>query len=682
MNVTDEIKARIDIVDFISRYVPLQRSGRTFKACCPFHQEKTPSFVVFPHTGTWHCFGACGTGGDVFSFLMKKENLDFSEALRVLAKEAGVELEPLKADPLASDRELLYEINDQAAKFFRNLLHRHQEAAPAREYLRKRGIHKDVAELFQLGFALNSWDNLRNHLLQQGFRDEQLLKAGLLKYNEQRNRYYDAFRNRLIIPIRDRQGRVIGFGGRVLDDSLPKYLNTGETPLFHKSRVIFGLDLAHGAIREADEVIVVEGYMDVIAAHQHGYSNVVACMGTAITQEQLQQLQRFTSNFVLALDADAAGQQATIRGLNQARQTLRQLRKPVFTPGGRMRLEERLAANLRIAALPQGMDPDDLIRSQPSRWEELIHKAQPLVDYFFDLVQAQYDLGTAQGKAQAVAQIAPLIAELGDDIERQHYVQRLSRLVQIDEQTIQHRVEAAARTLATPLRQHRRRSAASGAPRPSQAPSSQVSPAAENGPPSGSGVGPAGAPLPVEGLASTASSRLAMEKFLLANLLPDPRLLIWLVAAAERLEISPLVTEDLEQPEYREIFRALKRYISRDEPWDLEAFQSSLAPELHGWLAQLVSYATTLPQRELGELQEALIKVMIRIRLERLKTQLNSMHFLLRDAEQAKDREAIMRYSTAINRNRRERHHLQQLLVQVNRTLLDSNRLSQGAPTL
>ncbi len=678
MNVTDEIKARIDIVDFISRYVPLQRSGRTFKACCPFHQEKTPSFVVFPHTGTWHCFGACGTGGDVFSFLMKKENLDFAEALKVLAKEAGVELEPLKADPAASDRELLYEINSQAAKFFRNLLHRHQSAAPAREYLRNRGIHKDVAELFQLGFALNNWDNLRNHLLQQGFSDEQLLKAGLLKYNEQRDRYYDAFRNRLIIPIRDRQGRVIGFGGRVLDDSLPKYLNTGETPLFHKSRVIFGLDLAQRAIREADEAIIVEGYMDVIAAHQHGYSNVVACMGTAITQEQLQQLQRFTSNFVLALDADAAGQQATIRGLNQARQTLRQLRKPVFTPGGRMRLEERLAANLRIAALPQGMDPDDLIRSQPDQWEALIRRAQPLVDYFFDLVQAQYDLGTAQGKAQAVAQIAPLIAELGDDIERQHYVQRLSRLVQIDEQTIQHRVEAAARTLATPLKQHRRRPAGPGASWPAQGPASGAPVAAGNGPL----PGPAEAPLPVEGLASTTSSRLAMEKFLLANLLPDPRLLIWLLAAAERLEISPLVTDDLEQPEYREIFRALKRYISRDEPWDLEAFQSTLAPELHGWLAQLVRHAATLPQRELSELQEALIKVMIRIRLERLKTQLNSMHFLLRDAQQLQDREAIMRYSTAINRNRRERHHLQQLLVQVNRTLLDSNRLSQGAPTL
>ncbi len=674
MNVTDEIKARIDIVDFISRYVPLQRSGSTFKACCPFHQEKTPSFVVFPHTGTWHCFGACGTGGDVFTFLMKKENLDFSEALKVLAKEAGVELAPPEADPGASQRELLYQINSQAAAYFRNLLHRHSAAAPAREYLQRRGIHKDVAELFQLGFALNSWDNLRNHLLEQGFSDEQLQKAGLLKYNEQRNRYYDAFRNRLIIPIRDRQGRVIGFGGRVLDDSLPKYLNTGETPLFHKSRVVFGLDLAHRAIREADEVIIVEGYMDVIAAHQHGYTNVVACMGTAITQEQLQQLQRFTTNFVLALDADAAGQQATIRGLNQARQALRQLRKPVFSPGGRMRLEERLAANLRIVALPQGMDPDDLIRSQPGQWEELIRTAQPLVDYFFDLVQAQYDLATAQGKAQAVAQIAPLIAELGDEIERQHYIQRLSRLVQIDEQTIQHRVEAAARTLARPAKRSSRRPPLPGASSPELPPEDALE--------VGSVAMAQGATPASSGLASTASSRLAMEKFLLANLLPDPRLLIWLVGAADRLEIQPLVGEDLDQPEYREIFRALKRYISRDEPWDLEAFQSTLAPELHGWLAQLVSYAATLPQREPDELREALLKVMIRLRLERLKTQLTSMHFLLRDAQQAKEREAILRYSTAINRNRRERHHLQQLLVQLNRTLLDSNRLSQGAPTL
>jgi DNA primase len=669
MNVTDEIKARIDIVEFISRYVPLQKSGRTYKACCPFHQERTPSFIVFPHTGTWHCFGACSTGGDVFNFLMKRENLDFTEALKVLAKEAGVELEQTKPGESGQERDLLYEINALAAQYFRNILHRHSEAAQARAYLSNRGIDQGTAELFQLGFSLNGWDNLLEALTSKGYQPAQLYKAGLVKYHEERDSYYDAFRNRLIIPIRDRQGRVIGFGGRVLDDTLPKYLNTGETPLFHKSRVIYGLDLAHRAIRELDSVVIVEGYMDVIAAHQFGFQNVVACMGTAITEAQLQQLQRYTNNFVLALDADTAGQQATIRGLNQARQALRRIRKPVFTPGGRMELEERLAANLRIATLPLGKDPDDLVRNDPDAWRQLIEDAHPLVDFYFQLVAGQYDLETAQGKGAAVAEIAPLIAELSDDIERQHYVQQLSRLVKVDEQTIAHRVEAAAKTVAK-SRQQRRQIA-----RPANGVTvdvaDQVLPDGERSIPDLAKTGPSESmnpaiTAPLEAI--RVDSGVGLETFLLANFLQEPTLLIWLAELAEKLEIQPLNSEDMEQPEHKEIFRALKRYISSDEQWDLELFQETLKPELHPWLAQLIVYATELPHRELSELKEGVIKAVIRMRLERLRKHLNSMQFLLRDAQQADDRESIISYSAAINRNRRERHHLQQKLKDLSRT--------------
>ena len=351
MSVTDEIKARVDAVDFISRYVPLQRAGRSFKACCPFHQERTPSFVVFPESGSWHCFGACSTGGDIFSFLMQKERMDFREALQTLAQETGVQLPEETDDRNAKERDLLFELNDNAALFFRNQLHRSQEAQPARDYLQRRGITAQVAAQFQLGFAPDSWDALRDHLVQAGYAPHPLHRADLVKHNQERDSFYDSFRNRLMIPIHDRQGRIIGFGGRVLDDSLPKYLNTAETALFHKSHVVYGLDRAYKAIRDADSVVIVEGYMDVIAAHQFGFENVVACLGTALTTDQLRQLHRYTDNFILALDADTAGQQATLRALNQARQALKRKPKPVPTPTGRTPIEFRLSANCRRAAI-------------------------------------------------------------------------------------------------------------------------------------------------------------------------------------------------------------------------------------------------------------------------------------------------------------------------------------------
>jgi DNA primase len=677
MDVTDEIKTRIDIVDFVSRYVPLKRAGRSYNSICPFHQEKTPSFVVFPESGTWRCFGACGTGGDVFAFLMKRENLDFREALQILAKEAGIELEERGEEEENRRRERLYEANALAAQFFRNQLHRHPGAGEARLYLQKRGINAQVAEIFQLGFALESWDALHDHLLEQGYSQEEQHRAGLLKYNEERGRYYDAFRNRLMIPITDRQGRIIGFGGRGLDKSLPKYLNSPETPLFHKSQTIYGIDRAFRAVREADAVVIVEGYMDVIAAHQFGYNNVVACLGTALTEEQLRQLQRYTNNFILALDADSAGQQATIRGLNQARQALKRVRKPVVTPSGRVRMESRLAANLRIVALPEGEDPDDIIRKDPEQWLTLVQNATPLVDYFINIVAVQSDLNSAQGKAEAVAELAPLIAELDDDIERQHYTQQLSRLVQIDEQTIAHRVQAAARTLVRqedrqqkgplgqpPARTTRR--TPGGAPRTSQQEEED-----ERGIPS---------PIPGERAARWQGSDRdpKLESFLLAHLLQEPNLLVWLAGMSEQLEISPLQVDELHSIEHREIFLALKRFMSSDELWDLEAFQEILSPDLHGRLGGLLQQAAELPERDLAEMQEAVMKAVIRLRRERLHAELSAMQFLLQDAQQHGDREGILGYSSAINANRRERHHLEQVLDSLNRISYGSKRFEHG----
>ncbi|MXZ22266.1 MAG: DNA primase [Caldilineaceae bacterium SB0665_bin_25] len=686
MNVTEEIKARIDAVEFISRYLPLQRAGRSFKANCPFHQERTPSFVVFPDTGTWRCFGACGTGGDIFSFLMQKENLDFREALQVLAQEAGVQLAEETDRGDARGRDLLYELNDRAALFFRNQLHRSQQAQPARDYLQRRGINAQVAAQFQLGFAPDSWDALRDHLVQAGYAPDVLHRADLVKHNLERDAFYDSFRNRLIVPIHDRQGRVIGFGGRVLDSSLPKYLNTAETPLFHKSHVVYGLDRAYRAIRQADSVVVVEGYMDVIAAHQFGFENVVACLGTALTEEQLRQLHRYTDNFILALDADTAGQQATLRGLNQARQALKRKAKPVLTATGRMHVEHRLSANLRITTLPEGRDPDDIIRQNTDSWQELISTATPLVDYYFGIVANQYDLDSARGKGEAVAELTPLIAELGDEEEQQHYIQRLSRLVRIEERTIEQRVKASARELRNPPQEgrHRRRFTR---PQSGQAPAgaepqadSDYVPQEEAAAPGWAESSQANGETPSSPRADLAAivPETKLEIFLLALLIDEPDLLIWLAEMSQELEIGPLRGRDFQQIEYREIFDALRRFIASDELWDIKAFQETLNPSYHPVLSQLTTQILTMPEQEPGDVRNELLKLLIRLRYARLRESLSAMQFLLHDAQENENREAVLEFSAIINANRRDRHHLEHVMARSIQVSYGTTRVESG----
>jgi DNA primase len=670
MSVTDEVKGRIDIVDLISRYTPLKRSGNSYKGLCPFHNERTPSFIVFPHSGTWRCFGACGVGGDVFSFVMRKENLDFREALQLLAREAGIDLDAVEGNASSQQRTSLYEINEVAASYFEEILRHHPAAQPARAYLQQRGIDEATSQRFRLGFALESWTSLRDFLSEKGFGLEQQLLGGLVKRNEERDSTYDAFRNRVMIPIRDRQGRIIGFGGRVLDKSEPKYLNTSETPLFHKSRIIYGLDGAHQAIRTADRVVIVEGYMDVIAAHQHGFANVVACMGTSLTADQLQQLQRFTTNFVLALDADAAGQQATLRGLNQARQALGRVHKPTVTASG-IQMEARLGANLFICAMPPGQDPDDVIRHDPDGWQRLVDEARPLVDFYFDIVGRQYDLASVQGKGQAVADLAPLIAELQDEIEQQHYVDQLSRWVRIEEQTIWDRIRAVARTgsLAAGRSERKRPPIQLGAGRHRQPPSG-VEPAVEER---------AAPPQPV--IVTGGNIRHGREEYLLACLLHEPDLLIWLAGASSTLEIDPPRSDDFLNVELQEIFRALKQFMTSDEQWEIDLFQEALTPHLHGRLAELMVYGAQLPPRTELEQREDLVRTLIRLRIERLSIESKNIKFLEDEAISQGDLEGSKQWSAIKNRHVRELYHLQQSRFDAGRLLFRRRQPEQGVRT-
>ncbi len=440
MSVTEEIKSRLDIVDVVSETVNLRKSGRSYAGFCPFHPNtRTPAFYVFPETQTWHCFGACAEGGDLFSYVMKREGMDFKEALRVLAQKAGVtldEAQPVdKAQKAAEDR--LGDLLAAAAEYFYQLLLHAPQAEAARQYVTGRQLSPETQAHFQIGFALDSWDQCRTHFTAQGYTDDDLLDAGLLTENPDKGTRYDRFRNRLMIPIRDGNGRIVGFGARTLDpDGVPKYLNSPQTKLFDKSNLLFGLDGAKRSIREARQAVIVEGYMDVMQAWQAGFRNVVAQMGTALTQEQLGQLKRLSKQFVLALDADAAGAKATLRSLQVARETLDRELDVRFDAHNLVRYEGRLQADIRIVTLPEGNDPDKIIREDPTQWPKLLAKARPVVEYVIAVLTQDLDLGDAKAKTAVAQQIIPLIEDIQDPVERDHYWQRLSHTLRVDERAL------------------------------------------------------------------------------------------------------------------------------------------------------------------------------------------------------------------------------------------------------
>ena len=415
MSVIDEVKQKTDIASVVGQYVALKKAGRNLVGLCPFHSERNPSFFIYPEQQSWHCFG-CNTGGDVFSFIMKKEGLDFGEALHLLAQRAGVTVPTRPGrDEEKEEKEQLYKINEAAAQYFHNLLLNSPEGKRAKNYLESRGFtDKTVAE-FQLGYSSSKWDDLKKYLQERGHTEEEQAKAGLLAESES-GRIYDRFRNKLMFPIWDIRGRVIGFGARVLDDSLPKYINSPQTPAFNKSHNLYGINLAAPSIRQQEMAVIVEGYVDVITAHQNGFNNVVASMGTSVTEAQVSSLKRLTRNLVLALDADAAGEEAMLRVVSY---------------------ENILESEIRVVILPQGKDPDDVIKENNDTWRQLLDKATPIVDYTINMITSKLDLDTARDKSLAVKELLPVISEMKDKVRQAHYVQKLAHLVNVGERTIE-----------------------------------------------------------------------------------------------------------------------------------------------------------------------------------------------------------------------------------------------------
>ncbi len=433
MSQTEEIKARIDVVDLIGESVTLRKSGRTFKAPCPFHTERTPSFVVDPERQSWRCFGACGEGGDIFSFVMKQQNLGFRDALTMLAERAGVPLAPLDRHAEERERQLdrLRSANESAVTFFRNHLLETPEAAEARDYVAQRGLNEEIAETFGLGYAPPEREALQSYLSARGFSREEMVEAGLVIAGDRDT--IDRFRDRLIFPIRDRRARCIGFGGRALgDDAGPKYLNTSQTPLFDKSGTLYAFEQAREAMRESDQAIIVEGYMDVLAAHQFGQRNVVAAMGTSLTEKQVSLLKPVTRHIVLALDADAAGAAATLRGIDTTREAVGTEPVPILDPRGILRLQEKLAADIRILELPDGLDPDDLIRKDPNRWTTLVAEAPGYLDYRFAQIKTSHNLNDARDRADAVQILLPIVGAIVEPVVRSEYVARLAAIARVD----------------------------------------------------------------------------------------------------------------------------------------------------------------------------------------------------------------------------------------------------------
>ncbi len=443
MSAIDEVRERIDIVDVVGDYVQLKRAGRVYKGLCPFHDERTPSFTVFPDSGNWRCFGACAVGGNAFDFVMRVENVDFRGALELLARRAGVVLAPPTPAETerASLRERLHGAAAAAAAFYHTQLLRTAGAEPARAYLRGRGLGIDVAQAFQLGWAPGGGGALVAALRAQGFGDAELLAGGLVRQRDEGGGVYDTFRERLMIPIHDARGQAIGFGGRTLDPAgTPKYINSPQSEIFDKSHVLYGLHRAARAIRAGDRAVVVEGYTDVIRAHAAGFDNVVASLGTALTEHQVRLLRRYAGTIVLALDADAAGQAATLRGLEVAREAAAGEPRPVPNMRGGVHYAPRAEVELRVAALPAGRDPDDVIRADPDGWRRMIDGARPVMDYLFEALTADLDLADPMGKTRAADRLLPVIGAIQDPVARQAWAGKLAIKLMIDEKAFAERL--------------------------------------------------------------------------------------------------------------------------------------------------------------------------------------------------------------------------------------------------
>lgn len=603
MSSIDDIKARIDIVDLASEAgVKLRRSGRTQTGFCPFHSNtRTPAFVIWPETGTWRCFGECNDGGDIFKFVMKKEGIDFKEALQRLAERAGVQLEELhtQTPEQKEENQRLRNLLEEAATFYRHHLLNTPAGAPALEYLlQKRNLTTQTIENFGLGYAPHGWDAALNYFKAKKYSEQELLEVGLLAERDSGG-FYDKFRNRIMIPIRDENGKMTGFGGRILDpNDIPKFMNSPQTVLFDKGRLLYGLDRARRPIRAADQAVIVEGYLDVIAVHQAGYENVVSPMGTALTEDQIRLLKKFTRKIVLALDPDTAGQKAVLRGLDAARASMDREDELRFDARGLLRHEARLQADLRVASMPDGLDPDEIVARSPQEWADLIAAAKPVVEHVLDALAAGQDLNDPKVKSGIAARILPLIEDLPNPVERDSYRQMLARRLRVDERTLS--------GTKAPVRPVRRQP-----------------------------YGKTGATLlekPEQALPATRGVKI-VELSCLALLLRRPDLLPHLDRRLQESGLAALSGVDFEYTDHQMILRLIQQSLEQDESEQAHYVETHLDESLGETYASLM--AQRPPKGADDRLLDELTRQVLQVRQQSMSESVNQLRFMIEDAQQA-----------------------------------------------
>ena len=591
MSVIDEVKDRIDIVDVVGESVKLRKSGKNYTGFCPFHPNKrTPAFAVFPDSGTWRCFGACSEGGDIFSYVMKKEGWDFTETLAFLAQRAGVELEAHTPEQEAEDesRQRLHELLDATVTFFRHQLFSTVAGEPALAYLRDRGMSDATLETFEIGYAPDSWDKAMKHLITRGFQERDLVDAGVVSERDTGG-LFDRFRHRIMFPIRDVRGRMAGFGARVLDpEAVPKYLNSPQTSVFDKGRLLYGLDKSRQEIRKLDQAVIVEGYMDVIGLHQAGFGNAVSPMGTALTESQLRLLKRYSRRIVLALDADTAGSQATLRGLDIARETLDREVDPVFNARGLVRHEGRLDADLRIVTLPEGLDPDEVVLHDPEAWTGLLEGAQTIVNYVLDVATAARDIEDPKAKAEIARQVLPLIEDVADPVEREVYRQNLARRLKVDERA---------------LLQWRKKTSSRG----------RRAPQAEG---------------EVEERTTVITPSGAVERFCLAVLLDHPELLYRVDREFQALEIERSSNQDFSSTEHQMIFKVIRSALGQHDEEPVQYWQNNLETPLFSIAETLMDEFDNIDTQEQKVINEVIANF-FRLRKRWIESKLTLIRFQL-----------------------------------------------------
>ncbi|MFH1598541.1 MAG: DNA primase [Patescibacteria group bacterium] len=437
LSPVDEIKQKLDIVDVVQEYLRLQKAGANHRALCPFHREKTPSFMVSSDKQIYHCFG-CGEGGDIFGFVQKMEGVEFPEALRILAKRAGVKLVP--RDPkLHNQKTKLMDITKWAASYYHKVLLEAQSAKIAREYLAERDVNEETITSFKLGFAPEDWERLNDFLKKKGFKEEDIFLSGLTIKSEKGTGQYDRFRKRLMFPINDVHGNPIGFTGRILEsnEEAAKYVNTPQTLIYNKSTVIYGLDRAKQAIKSEKLAVMVEGNMDVLASHQAGVLNVVASSGTALTEGQINLIKRYSPNIAIAFDADLAGEGAAKRGIELAMLS---------------------GLNVRVITLPYGKDPDECIKKSVQLWKDAIVNNQSIMDYYFTTTFDKLNLNKVEDKKEAAKILIPIIDKIADTVEQTHYLQQLAEKLKVEEKILRDKLgelkpETKTKDIKPPLKQ-------------------------------------------------------------------------------------------------------------------------------------------------------------------------------------------------------------------------------------